>query len=195
MVAPLPHTVALPAYVPKPSETEAPLAFPAPPTVYAGIPATFPISLSQITAEFGGNSLLTAAPAAGLSAPVSISSFAGKSANQGSGSFGAGYYSVWNGVGFSIVFVIFGTTQALKFCNGDQVAGFWQLNGGGDLTIYAYGTSPNTNALFHNVTINGVKLYRSQAAYSYPTCHQWTWSGVPAVITNGQNYTPIWRTS
>ena len=163
------------------------------------IPSALPISLSQITSEFGGNSLLTAAPAAGLSAPVSISSFAGMSFNEGSGSFDSGYYEPWcqpSGGGFSLAFVVFGTSNNLLFCNGGMVAGFWQGTPNSRLTIYGYLTEPNSNATFHSVTINGVKRYRADANYSLISVHQWVWYDVPVgTIVPGPNYVPIWRTS
>ena len=190
----------LPAFVPEPSATEAPLVFPAPPTVYAGIPSTFPIKISQITAEFGGNSLLTAAPAAGLSAPVSISSFAGMSANEGSGSFRSGYFVDWNAYGFCTVYTVFGTPYSPLFPNGEPVAAIWQGEGfpvaANRLTIYAFGTAPNDDAMFHSVTINGVKRYRADANYIPSAIHIWEWDDVPlGTIVNGVTYEPIWRTS
>ena len=194
-IAPLPHTVHLPAYVPEPSETEAPLAFPAPPTVYAGIPATFPISISQITAEFGGNSLLTAAPNAGLSAPVSISSFAGMNANDGTGTFTAGYYDVWDATGYSGYYTLIGSVNNLKFPSGVDCVAFFQSLGD-VLTIWSAGYD-NSDATFHSVIINGVKLIRADATFTIgATYGEWKWKGVPAnTIVNGVTYEPNWRTS
>jgi len=173
-------------------EIESPVVFPADPTGYAGIPSTFPISISQITAEFGGNSLLTAAPAAGLSAPVSISSFAGKQINEGSGTFTSAMLPPgFTGNGFSTIYVIFGTPHDPKFPNGGAVGGLWQVDN--QLTLWSVGSSTP----FNNLTINGVKRTRAAARYSFDNpVHQWLWFDVPAnTILAGPTYEPIWRTS
>ena len=198
VIAPLPHTVHLPAYVPEPSETEAPLAFPAPPTVYAGIPATFPISYSQITGEFGGTSLRTAANNAGLPAgAVSFSSFAGMNANEGTGTFTAGYYDVWDATGYSGYYALIGSENNLKFPSGAECKAFYQSLTD-VLTIWSESQYvPNSDATFHSVIINGVKLIRADATFTIgATYGEWKWKGVPAnTIVNGVTYEPNWRTS
>ena len=159
----------------------------------AQIPATLPISLSQITTEFGGTSLRTAANNAGLPAgAVSFSTFAGLSANEGSGSFLAGTGTT--GAGFSIIFGTFGTWNSAYMPNSLTLQAMYQS--ATTLTIRAPLGSSNTDATFSTVTINGVTLNRSAAGFSNSGYLQWTWSGFPAgTIVTGQTYEPLWRTA
>ena len=158
----------------------------------AALPATY----STIISDFGGTSLLTAGANMGFAAPVSFSDFE----NEGSGSFTAAFQQLagWNG--FAIITPTFGTSYSLAFCNGGAVGGIWQDTNGtrpNDFTIYGYGSTPNTDAAFYSVNINGVKRYRSQATYSFTSTRKiWFWNDVPVgTIAVGQNYVPIWRTS
>ena len=163
----------------------------------AALPATY----STIISDFGGTSLLTAGANIGLSAPVSFSDFE----NEGSGSFTAAFNGLYAGNGFAIIAPTFGTSYSLAFCNGGAVGGIWQDTNGtrpNDFTIYGYGSTsgqetPNTDATFYSVNINGVKRYRSQATYSFTSTRKiWFWNDVPVgTIVVGQNYVPIWRTS
>jgi len=212
LIPPLPHT----ADVPDPSETESPIVFPADetespivfpadeiespvvfpadPTAYAGVPATFPIKISQITAEFGGNSLLTAAPAAGLSAPVSISSFAGMSVNEGSGTFTA-TYQFGTGTGYSLA--VFGIGGCI-FPNGNPCTAIYQGLSSALTTIVVKAMSnANNDSVFKTIKIGAVTLNRISAAYSGgPGSGQWTFSGIPLnTIVDGGVYTPIFRTT
>ena len=158
------------------------------------IPSALPISYSQITGEFGGTSLLTAAANAGLPAgAVSFSSFAGKSANEGSGSFLAGYFPD-NGTGFSTIYTKFGTYYDLQFPSAVAVQSMYQLST--DMHIRAPMNAYNEDATFHSVTINGVTLNRADAFFNTIGYAQWIWNDVPAdTIVDGIAYEPIWRTS
>ena len=157
------------------------------------IPSALPISYSQITGEFGGTSLLTAAANAGLPAgAVSFSSFAGKSANEGSGSFLAATGSY--GTGFSIIFGTFGTWYNAKMPNNVTLQAMYQS--GTTLFVRSPLSTPNSDSAFSTVTINGITLNRSDASFSAPGYTQWTWSGFPAgTIAAGQTYEPSWKTS
>ena len=160
------------------------------------IPSTLPISYNQITGEFGGASLRTAANNAGLPAgAVSFSSFAGLSPNEGSGTFTAGIGS--GGVGFSTIYSKYGTwndaympgSRALQACYNSQTS----------ITIrcQSFGNA-NRDLTFSTLRINGVTLNRSDAGFTYnPPFVQWSWLGlVPAnTLVDGVTYEPIWATA
>jgi hypothetical protein len=160
------------------------------------IPAALPISLSQITTEFGGTSLLTAAANAGLPAgAVSFSSFAGLTGNAGSGSFTAGDDPGTTAVGFSTIFGTYGTWNNAYMPGNRTLQSLYQQ--GTQLTIRAsFFNNANFDSTFSTLKINGVTLNRSAALFTNDGYVQWLWFDVPAgLLVNGSTYTPYWTTA
>ena len=159
----------------------------------AQIPATLPISLSQITTEFGGTSLLTAAANAGLSAPTSFGAFAGKSVNEGSGSFTAAYES---GVGVGYQVAEFGTGGCV-FPNGQTCMAMYQgLSGNYTEIVVKAADAVNNDSVFKTIQIGAVTLTRTAGYWDQNFGGTWTFSGIPQnTIEAGVTYTPIFRTS
>ena len=157
------------------------------------IPSSLPISYSQITGEFGGTSLRTAAANAGLSVPISFSDFAGMSVNEGSGSFTAAFEF---GVGVGYQIAVFGTGSCV-FPNGKMVTAMYQgLAGNYTEIVVKADDNDNNDSVFKTIQIGDVTLNRTAALWNPNFGGTWTFSGIPLdTITMEVTYTPIFRTS
>ena len=157
------------------------------------IPSSLPISYSQITGEFGGTSLRTAAANAGLSVPISFSDFAGMSVNEGSGSFTAAFEF---GVGVGYQIAVFGTGSCV-FPNGKMVTAMYQgLAGNYTEIVVKADDNDNNDSVFKTIQIGDVTLNRTAALWNPNFGGTWTFSNIPiGTIDVGLTYTPIFRTS
>jgi len=161
------------------------------------IPSALPISYSQITTEFGGTSLRTAAANAGLSVPISFSDFAGMSVNEGSGTFIAAFeFGVGTGYQTGLAGVQFGTGFC-TFPNGKACTAIYQGLGGNYTEIIVKAADAvNNDSVFKTIQIGAVTLNRTAGYWNPNFGGTWTFSDIPQdTIVSGATYTPIFRTT